>query len=851
MADTFKADAIITETSKAKKVGFGFSDPTGEMPTAEYHYRESLNKVATGDDIDTIDLKGGDPNIDLKELYTKPTTGSQYGDVSVRRTKSGHVMVFDDTNGSESIMIKHKDGSGFVLQSDGTMVLSTKNNRVTQVGGTDALLIEGDLRISTQNLEIDATGDLDLRVGGDYNLTVGGEKKETVNGSSTEVVKGNIGSKVQGHRSEHTTKSKTKTVFGDEENIIKGNATYSIGGNFDLGATGYSKITSEQQIAYSAPVIDIVGVKGQMTLKQGVFGGASSFYYGLNYYGRSAKFDKGVTAPTFHGDLQGTALEAMRSNEAGIHSASSDYSEGDGGHGGSSLGFTITDVDTDLDRANKGPSDDSIKDHLSGDPRGIKKISIDADGTLTKKFTKKEYTVATARAALKDPALASDATFIKGLIEDELISDSYFQKIPPSIGRVTNGKSAYLPYNSIGYSGNANLVTGQRNTKRYIPDTLYDPNAIDPRGGLNMITSKTLLSAAIPISTFLAGVNGAASLGHIDKFEERQSLARQLLLQSEVLKLSRNNEGRFKNYRLVVAEGVSKETHTSGSIPDLRKSGEAITYELYDDQNRNLTDVSYEFASYLSDQLGLYDKIILDYDTVAPNGTLPHEKINTQIVVIMPKVDKEYKLQNNAEFKLETKFNNTVQSNSDLVEVTLDTVTDITFEPTTPHKSGKQYSSADFVGSRFASNIAIKVNELHPKIRTKVAGAVQDYIRLYKDDLRDINITEAYRSPSKSNQLKAKGVKAAAGGFSWHNYGAAVDIAIYVDGVYDDGRNGIDEYTGRLRKSFIKFNLYNGLNGDSGHFWPRSFPATPPKDLRKGVISLDDYVDQNLNATNT
>ena len=58
MADTFKADKIDTTTGKTKKIGMGFSDPSGEMPTAEYHYKPSLNKqaLAAGEDIHTIDI---------------------------------------------------------------------------------------------------------------------------------------------------------------------------------------------------------------------------------------------------------------------------------------------------------------------------------------------------------------------------------------------------------------------------------------------------------------------------------------------------------------------------------------------------------------------------------------------------------------------------------------------------------------------------------------------------------------------------------------------------------------------------------------------------------------------------
>ena len=852
MADTFKADKIDTSTGKTKKIGMGFSDPSGEMPTAEYHYKSSINRLATGEDIQTIDIRGGDPYIDIKDLYKKPTSGSEYGDVSVRKTKSGHLMVFDDTNGNESIMIKHRDGSGFCLQSDGTMVMSTKNNRITQVGGTDALLIEGDLKISCQNLEIDATGDFDLAVGGDYNLTVAGEKKETVLGSSREDITGNKGSKVQGSRSDTTVKDRTTTVLGKDTNIIKGDESFSIGGHFDLGATGYSKITSEQQIAYTAPQIDIVGIKGQIGLKQGIFGGDSCFYYGTNFFGKSAKFTAGVTAPTFEGNLHGLAETASAANSItfthtslGTETGSATWS--DGTH------LTPTDVGRD----GKGPSDDSIKDHLGGDPRGIKKISIDASDTLLKKFTKTKYTVRTARAALKDPVKASNSKFLESLIEEGLLSDNYFQKIPPSIGRVTNGNSAYLPYETIGYGANTNLVSGQRSLKRYSPDPKYDPNALDPTRGVNMITSKTLLAAAIPISTFLAGENGSGTLNHLATFDERFRLASQLLLQTEVLKLGRNNEGRFKNHKVVVTEGTYAWTGdnepTKGSIPDLRTNGQAITYELYDEQNRNNIDVSYEFAAYLSDQLSVYEKITLDYDTIEPNPTenIPSEKINTQIIVTMPKINKDYKIEGRAGYKLETVWNGSVQSNSDLVEVTLDTVTDI-ISPVSHTDKGKGiiYTAADFSDSaRFSVILAQKINELKPHIRSQMAKGIIDYLALNKDDLRDVKISEAFRSFSDSNKLKKLNI-GAAGGNSWHNYSCAIDVQIYVDGVWQTGSptqlGSLEEYTGRMRRSMDKFNMHNDIPGDSGHFYPTQFSQRPPADLRNDVISIDDYININF-----
>ena len=177
--------------------------------------------------------------------------------------------------------------------------------------------------------------------------------------------------------------------------------------------------------------------------------------------------------------------------------------------------------------------------------------------------------------------------------------------------------------------------------------------------------------------------------------------------------------------------------------------------------------MSYEFSTYLADQLGVFDKITLNYDTVDPNpGSLPHEKINTQIIVTMPEVDQDYDLVNGskAQYKLETVYNDQIQTNTDLVEVLLKGRESVIGSTTTPHKAGKQYTSADFSPSRFAADIATKINELHPSIRTKMAGGIQDYLATQFNDLRDLRVTEAFRSKARSNKLKAAGIKAASGG---------------------------------------------------------------------------------------
>ena len=99
MTDTFKADGAdkVTDASNTKNTSFGWSDPSGELPLPEYYYQSSLNKAVTKGEGYTIDIKGGDPSIDIADLVGKNGGNSEYGDVSVKKTKSGHVIVFDDT----------------------------------------------------------------------------------------------------------------------------------------------------------------------------------------------------------------------------------------------------------------------------------------------------------------------------------------------------------------------------------------------------------------------------------------------------------------------------------------------------------------------------------------------------------------------------------------------------------------------------------------------------------------------------------------------------------------------------------------------------------------------------------
>ena len=110
--------------------GAGFSDPSGVYPRPEYHYRSSVNKVATGHSVTGLSIGGGDPRVDGWGSLSDPTTDQpgKYTHVDINETKSGHQIVYDDTPGNERVLIKHRTGAGVELRADGTMILKTESN---------------------------------------------------------------------------------------------------------------------------------------------------------------------------------------------------------------------------------------------------------------------------------------------------------------------------------------------------------------------------------------------------------------------------------------------------------------------------------------------------------------------------------------------------------------------------------------------------------------------------------------------------------------------------------------------------------------------------------------------------
>ena len=196
----------------------------------------------------------------------------------------------------------------------------------------------------------------------------------------------------------------------------------------------------------------------------------------------------------------------------------------------------------------------------------------------------------------------------------------------------------------------------------YVPDPEYNPEHQVSFG----INARTRLAPGISMARFLGGYGDKQTMDHISDPVERLSLAKQYYMQAQVLKIvSEDISGEFAKYKLLVAEGLYKplpgETLDINSINYYMSNGQAVVYELIDQDGNNAAEKTFDLAIYLKDNVE-FEKMILDYDSYDPSGEL-----NAQIVMIMPKIRHPWAV--TYQNKIETQFNNYVQSTNELVEI--------------------------------------------------------------------------------------------------------------------------------------------------------------------------------------
>jgi len=192
----------------------------------------------------------------------------------------------------------------------------------------------------------------------------------------------------------------------------------------------------------------------------------------------------------------------------------------------------------------------------------------------------------------------------------------------------------------------------------FTPNPLYNPELQEELNG------RTKLAQGITVSKFTGGYGDQFTLDHITDRNIKLPIIKQLAMHASAMRVVADDEGQFADLRLVVAEGWYRagpnEELDPLSINYLMTQGQAVVYELIDENGEINLEKTFDLAVYWKDNIK-FDKLILDYDIYEPDGSL-----NAQIILVMPEISPPWNVTYNME--VETRFNNYVQG-SELIEV--------------------------------------------------------------------------------------------------------------------------------------------------------------------------------------
>jgi hypothetical protein len=129
----------------------------------------------------TTDKRGETP----KEWETPEDArkkGGKYPNYWVRKSRSGHIMMLDDTQDNEHMTFQHRSGSMVQFLPDGALQIVTNKGRYDVTFGENRVKVTG-------AIDTTADGDISTKTKKNYNQTVYGDSAVAVKGSSVETAK--------------------------------------------------------------------------------------------------------------------------------------------------------------------------------------------------------------------------------------------------------------------------------------------------------------------------------------------------------------------------------------------------------------------------------------------------------------------------------------------------------------------------------------------------------------------------------------------------------------------------------------------------------------------------------------
>lgn len=210
--------------------------------------------------------------------------GSVYPYNRVFKTKQGHMIEFDDTDGNARIHVFHRTGTEFIMHDNGDIVenvvgdayRNVKGKVVDTIEGTYDIIVTGDMTVelaanyytNTQgNVAVATQGNSDTTTVGNVSVETHGTNTQTTVGSTvinhqdtlTVTNTGDVSVTNEANVTTNTTGNVTIETGGDHQETITGASTTSVSGDYTV--TGSAKIT----ISSSGDTVITSGGAGTVT----------------------------------------------------------------------------------------------------------------------------------------------------------------------------------------------------------------------------------------------------------------------------------------------------------------------------------------------------------------------------------------------------------------------------------------------------------------------------------------------------------------------------------------------------------------------------------------------------------
>jgi hypothetical protein len=444
-------------TAKDRTLGVaqeGFQDPTGEFPRTDYHYTSSINQAARGFQVNELYVGGGDFNVSLNIEDQQP---SQYPFNQVMETASGHVIEHDDTPGGERILIKHRKGGGIEMRADGSIIISSPNNKVEVTGGDNTVIVEGDAEMVYKgNLNQTVTGDWNMDVGGNHNLNIHGNSRQSVLLNKRTEVSKNTEYTTKGSASYKTVENRAEITLGQNSNWTKGYYKNHVQGEIQIMTDNRLTMTAGTECILTSPVMSITGSELSVMGMKGVIGGEQVEMTSPVYMGPmgAVPFASGAA---FYGSFHGQASEAIKSYNANVADKAKTAFQAQKAATAGEIGAAGAASDPTVKKAVEAqetptpkkpvPLADAIGAMMTMGDFAVRAISVDAADSLKNKILlrddyeglfEKIPTTQELRSKIRDTANRS--LIGNKMVGEGRLNSDYDNTSPPKIGRAVNAK---------------------------------------------------------------------------------------------------------------------------------------------------------------------------------------------------------------------------------------------------------------------------------------------------------------------------------------------------------------------------------------------------------------------------